>query len=308
MPPIVATTTLEIVDDVGPLRGEIERLAAQSAVVGESALNEAALLDLRRPRPGLHHFLARAEPGGPLVGYAQLASADDAYTGHVLVAPTYRRRGVGRALLDAVLARADRSVQVWAHGDTPAAAALAHAAGLVPVRSLSVMARALDDELPEPKLPDGVTIRSFRSGIDDDAWLAVNSRAFADHPEQGRISHADLAERMAEPWFDPAGFLLAERDGRMVGFHWTKQHGGGLGEVYVIGVDPDAAGGGLGKALLYAGLRHLRSAGDTDVELYVESDHPTAIGLYRGAGFTERSRDVLYEARGAGLRRQDAGD
>ncbi len=76
----------------------------------------------------------------------------------------------------------------------------------------------------------------------------------------------------------------------------------------MIGVDPDAAGGGLGKALLYAGLRHLRSAGDTDVELYVESDHPTAIGLYRGAGFTERSRDVLYEARGAGLRRQDAGD
>jgi mycothiol synthase len=158
------------------------------------------------------------------------------------------------------------------------------------------MTRVLDDDLPEPAPPAGVMIRSFRPGADEDAWLAVNARAFADHPEQGRITSADLAERMAESWFDPAGFLLAERDGRVIGFHWTKEHGAGLGEVYVLGVDPDAAGGGLGKALLYAGLRHLRNAGDTEVELYVESDHPTALGLYRGAGFVERTRDVLYRS------------
>ena len=304
MPPAV-DTAIETVDDVGSLREEIERLAAESSTVGESALNEAALLELRRPRPGLRHFLARAEPGGPLVGYAQLAAGDEADTGHVLVAPAYRRRGIGRRLLDAVLAEADRPVQIWAHDDTPAAAALAKSAGLDPVRALSVMTRVLDDDLPQPALPAGVRIRSFRPGSDEDAWLAVNARAFADHPEQGRITRADLTARMGESWFDPAGFLLAERDepgegvpsaGQVVGFHWTKQHPGRLGEVYVIGVDPDAAGGGLGKALLYAGLRHLRSAGDTEVELYVESDHPTALGLYRGAGFVERSRDVLYRS------------
>ena len=133
-----------------------------------------------------------------------------------------------------------------------------------------------------------------RIGFDEADWLAVNARAFADHPEQGRITRADLDERMAEPWFDPAGFLIGERDGRMIGFHWTKEHPGGLGEVYVLGVDPEAGRGGVGRALLLAGLRHLRTEGDTEVELYVEADHAGPVALYTRAGFEIRGRDVLY--------------
>jgi mycothiol synthase len=99
---------------------------------------------------------------------------------------------------------------------------------------------------------------------------------------------------MAEPWFDPAGFFLAERAGTLVGFHWTKQHAGTLGEVYVLGVDPGAGGRGLGGALLDVGLQHLRAVGDTEVELYVEGDHAHAVGLYTGRGFSTASRDVMY--------------
>src|SRR5690606_10535850 len=116
-------------------------------------------------------------------------------------------------------------------------------------------------------LPAGVRLRPFRPGADEPAWRSLNARAFADHPEQGRWTLADLRLRMAEPWFDPAGFLLAERetDGRLLGFHWTKVHAkdpsstGGepapIGEVYVLGVDPQAQGLGLGRALTLAGLR-----------------------------------------------------
>ncbi len=293
-----AAIMIEIVEDVGAGREWVEQLAAAAASAdGTFPLNEAAMLALRRPRPDVRHLLARADD--QLVGYAQLQQDEDVLaTGQLVVSPAARRRGVARALLDRLLSLSGGRLQLWAMGDSAAAAALAARAGLDRVRGLSIMTRPLDDDLPVAEPPAGVTIRSFRTGQDEDAWLAVNARAFAHHPEQGRITRADLAERMAEPWFDPAGFLLAERGGRLIGFHWTKQHPDRLGEVYVIGVDPDAGGGGVGKALLAAGLRYLRSQGNSEVELYVESDHRTAIGLYAGAGFRERSRDVLYRTRG----------
>ncbi len=287
------TFTIDSKDEIGPHRAEVEQLAAAAAAPNHpSALNEAGLLNLRHPRDDVHHLLGHID--GDLVGYAQLEHGPRVDTGAVMVAPRARRRGLGRALLTALIGQADALLQLWAPGDPPAAAVLAERTGLRRVRTLSIMTRPLDDVLPEPAAPPGVTIRGFRPGSDEDSWLAVNARAFAHHPEQGRITRADLGERMAESWFDPAGFLLAERDGRVIGFDWTKQQQDRLGEVYVIGVDPDAAGGGVGKALLYAGLRHLQLRGNAEVELYVESDQQTAIALYTGAGFTESSKDVLY--------------
>jgi mycothiol synthase len=142
-----------------------------------------------------------------------------------------------------------------------------------------------------------VTIRTFQPGQDEQAWLAVNAAAFATHPEQGSMTLADLTARMVEPWFDPAGFFVALRGETMLGFHWTKRHGDQLGEVYVLGVSPAAAGGGLGKALLLTGLKHLRRQGDTVVQLYVEAENTDAVGLYRHYGFTTASRDVMYAQR-----------
>ena len=296
MPPTIA---IDIVDDVGGDQTDVEKLAERAAPPGHpSALNEAGLLNLRHRREDVRHLLGRTD--GELVAYGQLELGPEVDTGQLMVSPAVRRRGFGRALLGALLRQAQHPLQLWAQGDPPAAAALAREFGLQRVRALSIMTRPLDDDLPNMPPPPGVTLRAFVPGSDEDAWLAVNARAFASHPEQGRITRADLAERMAEPWFDPAGFLLAERGGRVIGFHWTKQQAGRLGEVYVIGVDPDAGGGGVGKALLFAGLHHLRERGNTDVELYVESDHDRAIGLYAVAGFTESSRDVLYRQEASG--------
>ena len=182
----------------------------------------------------------------------------------------------------------------------PAAAGLAAAAGFTRVRSLLQMRRPLGAPLPEPRLPDGVTLRSFVPGRDEDAWLALNAAAFADHPEQGGWTRDELEHREAKPWFDPAGFFLAVRAGRLAGFHWTKIHapagaGEPAGEVYVVGVHPAEQGTGLGKALTLAGLHYLRGREIPSVMLYVDGENTAAIRLYKSLGFVPIATDVMYE-------------
>lgn len=193
-------------------------------------------------------------------------------------------------------------MRAWAHGDHPSAAALAVDLGFTRARVLWQLRRSLAAALPVPRLPDGVVLRAFRPGVDDEAWLALNTRAFAAHPEQGRWTPADLRARLAEPWFDPAGFLLAveEASGRLLGFHWTKVHerpgSARIGEVYVLGVDPSAHGGGLGRALTTAGLAHLRDARGLDrVMLYVDESNTSAVALYERIGFARWCGHVNYQ-------------
>ncbi|WP_112621259.1 mycothiol synthase, partial [Micromonospora saelicesensis] len=179
--------------------------------------------------------------------------------------------------------------------------ALAVDLGFARARVLWQLRRPLAAPLGEPRLPDGVALRAFRPGADDAAWLALNARAFAEHPEQGRWTSDDLRVRLAEPWFDPAGFLLAEETatGRLLGFHWTKVHerpgSARIGEVYVLGVEPTAHGGGLGRALTTAGLAHLRDKRGLDrVMLFVDDSNTGAVALYERLGFARWSAHINY--------------
>jgi mycothiol synthase len=281
----------------------VRKLARQSPDSADTPpLSEQALLRLQAGPP-VRHLVYQQEPyhqdgadqDPTLLGYAQLDPSDQAHAVELVATDPL----VAAELLEAAGRLVDpKGLRLWAHGRNSVAAQAAAQAGWQPVRTLLQLRRSLSDlELPEPPLPDGVSIRAFQPGPDDQAWLAVNARAFAEHPEQGRWSQADLDARIAASWFDPAGFLLAVRDGQLLGYHWTKVHTETpepMGEVYVLGVDPAAQGLKLGKALLAAGLRHLRDRELSTVLLYVEADNSTARGLYEGMGFTVFARDIQF--------------
>ncbi|HZA04821.1 MAG TPA: mycothiol synthase [Propionibacteriaceae bacterium] len=293
--PSAATLTIDSAL-AGATREQVEQLLARAqAADGYRALNEAAELALRQDSSAVVHLTALADDR--VVGYAQLAPGPEGSTGFVVVDPGARRSGVGLRLVRALVEHAPSPLQLLAPTDSAAAQALAARAGLTAGRTLLIMTRDLRQPLPEPVVPTGVTIRTFRPGQDEAAWLTVNAAAFAGHPEQGALTDADLAERMAEPWFDPEGFFLAERGGAIIGFHWTKQHEDGLGEVYVLGVAPAGHRQGIGGALLLVGLEHLRRRGNTTVELYVEAASGPAVALYSSYGFTTAARDVMYAQR-----------
>ena len=323
--PSAPVTRLEVLGRLDPDEVAAVALLVERAteVDGVRPLSEHVVLHLRYggDAPALNILAYR---GNALVGYAHLDTTDEVAgaSAELVVDPTHRGAGLGRHLVEAALAgTSDGRLRLWTHGGHAAAAALAASMGFTKVRELWQMRRPLRGELPPASWPPGVAVRTFLPGRDEDAWLALNARAFIHHPEQGAFDRADLDRRMREPWFDPAGFFLAYRldadpsnaDGsndrtcptggeRLLGFHWTKVHGGGpgehghdaIGEVYVVGVDPDAQGGGLGRALTLIGLEHLRRRGLPQVLLYVDADNGAAIRVYQGLGFTRWDTDVMY--------------
>lgn len=256
--------------------------------VGEQVLRE---LVQRRTQ----HLVAVGD-NGEINGYLNLAPE----MAELVVAPHARRRGFGRALIHAALERSDGLSRFWAHGTLAAAEATAAALALSPVRRLLQMRRLLRN-VPDVDIPDGVRIRTYAGPGDDAEILRVNNAAFCWHPEQGGWTASDIAERRDESWFDPDGLFLAFDQGeRLLGFHWTKVHADkpGVGEVYVIGVDPVTQGMGLGQALTVVGMdwlaRRLADAAEPTIMLYVEADNDAAVRTYERLGFTVHSTDTAY--------------
>jgi len=271
---------------------------------GVAALDDQVRVDLQVSEGHSRHVLATL-PNHDVVGYAHLRRTElGPDSAHLVVSPEHRRQGVGTALVERLVAESgERGLRVWAHGDDAAARFLSGRLGFTRVRDLWQMRRSLSEPLPDPSYPDDVTVRTFEVGRDEAAWLDVNARAFAHHPEQGDTDLHDLEQRIRQPWFDAEGFFLAARADRLLGFHWTKVHPAEgstarrFGEVYVVGVAPEAQSLGLGKSLTLTGLIHLRRLGLDECILYVEADNAPAVTVYEKLGFTMSSVDVMYERR-----------
>lgn len=280
---------------------------------GIPPLADHVLLHLRHggDRSDTHiiHTASINSPDDTIVGYAHLDTTDEVEgpSAELVIHPDYRHRGYGKELLERVKELAGKRLRLWSHGDLPGAQNLTIHNGFHRVRTVIQMQRPLNDDIALPN--PATTIRSFLLDIDNDEWLKLNNRIFAGHPEQGRWTNNDLAIRTHEAWFDDRGFLLAIDQSKIIGFCWTKIHGGHthshgesndhhdhdpIGEIYIMGIDPSYSGRGIGKDIALAGLHHLRYQGLNSVLLYVDETNFSAINLYTSIGFTESGRDVLY--------------
>ena len=311
----------------------VNKLLEQATIAdGARPLNEHAWLHLRHGGDEQGHHVLAVLAGRSnedtdqqtIVGYAHVDITDqvEGASAELAVLPEMRNRGIGQQLVyQAIALSPDGRLRLWAHGETPGAQALAQSSHFEKPRSLWQMRRSLFAPIPQPEIPSGIQIREFDESKDIDAWLDINKRAFAHLPDQSSWTETDLRRRLAESWFCPEGFFIAERisDSQVVGFHWTKAHGDPpsghhhphddrprgeashnhdpIGEVYVLAVDPEAHSRGLGRALTLVGLNFLRSLGLGQAMLYVDSDNTRAIKLYTGLGFVHWDSDVLYKRR-----------
>ncbi|MEM1333013.1 MAG: mycothiol synthase, partial [Actinomycetota bacterium] len=278
-------------------------LDAAARADGRRPLSDHLYLDLvHGGRHGGFAGLVAWEPGHDHpVAYAQVSEANASNVIELVVHPhhRYEMATIGPELLDAALdvvrSTGGGHVNWWVYEPTSAHLALAEHGGLRQGRTLLQMRRPLPAERQAT-----VDTRAFVPGSDDEAWLSVNNRAFAEHGEQGGWTLDTFCQRRGEAWFDPSGFRIHERDDRMAGFCWTKVHDadattasdaidGRLGEIYVIAVDPDFHGLGLGSELTLAGLDHLTSAGIRTAMLYVDADNVGAVRMYERLGFAVHS-------------------
>jgi len=274
-------------------------LEAAERADNHQALADHQWLDLvQGGRDGFAGLLAWESGHEHPVAYAQVSKGNDSWGLELVVHPHHRydMPAIGPALLEQALEVVAEDggghVHWWVFEATPAHYALAEQFGLREGRMLYQLRRPLP--VGEPYELD---VRPFVVGQDEEAWLACNNRAFRHHPEQGGWDLETLRARQDEPWFDPSGFLLHERDGRLAGFCWTKVHSDHeplLGEIYVIAVDPDFHGHGLGRSLTLAGLDHLSGKGVPVGMLYVDAENTAALQLYRSLGFTRHHTDRAF--------------
>jgi mycothiol synthase len=266
----------------------------------------------RAGRTGVHRFLdadaaARwlvvGEPdGNDPVGFAQVSGDGSGWSLEVVVDPRSAEAlpawdSLMLAGVDLVGHEGGGPLRVWVHDATSEHDAMAGAAGLRVERELYQMRRPLP-----PEEPSTLPTRAFVVGRDEQPWLDVNNRAFAGHPDQGGWTLDHIRRVEAEPWFEPEGFLLHEREGRLAGFCWNKVHGDAepaVGELYVVAVDPEFQGLGLGRHLVLAGLDWLsrrrldRKKLDWAI-LYVDVSNRAALRLYESMGFEVHHADRAY--------------
>jgi mycothiol synthase len=290
-------------DDIDTLR-TLAALAEQSA--GHPVLGDSVWRDLNAPSTATALVVARDGPniGGVLHIGPTASPTAPGVRFSVAVAPGSPVGEVGRALVDTALAdargRDAGPVELLVFGADETWDTVAADLGLRPARDLLQLRVPLP--AAPPRWPPSVRVRPFEPGSDEDGWLVVNNRAFVDDPDQGGWDPESLRGREREPWFDPAGFLLAFDERGLAGFCWTRLHPSApplvvetAGEIYVIGVDPDRRGIGLGRALVLGGLDDLHERrGATTGMLFVDAGNEPAVSLYTSIGFSRARVDRAY--------------
>ena len=297
----------------------LEIVLNASETDGARPFSEHVELHLRSggDRPVIH--LVVQNDLNKIVGYGHLDITDlvAGPSGELVVHPDFRLKGIATQIVNEMKNLiGDKPLRLWSHGDTDIAKQFSEKLGFNSIRNIIQMRRSLFAPIDNFSFPQNFSTRNFETSKDFDIFLELNKKCFKDLPDQGSWTSKDLELRIKESWFNPEGFLLVEDEKKqLVGFCWTKVHGQDhnheiddghshlshghepIGELYVIGVDPDHQNLGLGKTLTLWGLNHLRRNGLDSAMLYVDSDNKKAINLYTSLGFGFWGLDRLYKSR-----------
>jgi mycothiol synthase len=272
------------------------------------AIAEHVLLHLRHGGDKADSHLV-LQKDNQVIAYAHLDKTDQVAGPSVelVIHPDHRRSGIGSDLLKSAIDLCGNKIRLWSHGDLPQARQLAQSNNFIKMRTVIQMSKDLTQISP---INCEYQIRSFLPDLDNQAWLILNNQAFANHPEQGNWSDADLSIRLNEDWFNEKGFFVAQDKDQLIGFCWTKIHGGHshthetdsdhhdhdpIGEIYVTAVSKEYEGRSIGKALTITGLNYLKYQGLTSAMLYVDEENKKAVNLYKSLGFVDSGKDVLYK-------------
>jgi GNAT superfamily N-acetyltransferase len=273
-------------NDVDPLRSRFETLLDSVDVAPFLAIDEGRPIGL-----GILHFRRR-------LNFATF----EGWISDLFVTERARGRGVGRALLDALIAewklRGSHRLQAKAPDGAAAAAALYQAAGL---REWN-----LDFRLrPVPSASSGAVDAGLviRPTAEDEAEAVT--ALISQFGEQ----RTPAAERMGAVRRTYAAYLddmaagrghsaVAEQAGTVVGMYalawqrpfWTEEAHAWLPDLIV---DEAHRGEGIGRALLADALDQARSAGAAQLSLESGPGREAAHGLYRSSGFDETGRTWL---------------
>ena len=230
--------------------------------------------------------------------------------GHVH--PTFRRRGLGRALMHhniscatrrAAAEPADQAVVLrgFAEQGEVGHHALLDQAGFEPIRYFFLMQRDLAEPIPDAPLPDGIDLRPMVPDHDRPIFDA-EAEAFRDHWGHREPTEEDFKRTFGKDELDRSLWVVAwdgdEIAGVVQNWIWPDENrklGVERGWLEHISVRRPWRRRGLARAITAESLRRLREVGLTDGMLGVDSENPNgALGLYEGLGFSEYTRSTAY--------------
>ena len=174
-------------------------------------------------------------------------------------------------------------------------------AGFQAVRTFAIMACELGSAPAafesKERLPEGITLRTYRSG-DAPAWIAAFNASFSDH--WGGFSYSDVswARHATSPRFRKEISVVAEAAGIFAGIcHCAPSlnpREKGLAHLHILGVQPEFRRQGLGNRLMLEAMGRLRENGFERVELDMDSLNSKALPLYEQLDFREQEAITIY--------------
>jgi mycothiol synthase len=228
------------------------------------------------------------------------------------VLPAFRRRGLGRALLQWAEARArevalvdgrtgERTLGSWPDEAQTGAVALYESEGYSIVRYGFMMVRDLAEPIAELSMPEGLEVRPVVEADHRRIWDA-DAEAFRDHWNAGERTEADFEGWFASPELDTRLWRVAWDGGEVAGsvmsFIYPAENEAFAvqrGWLDHVSVRRPWRRRGLASALIADSMRALRDAGMTQAALGVDAENPTgALGVYENLGFRRSRTGVQY--------------